>query len=281
MALSVMLISCYAQKGDRLFNEKTEGNSVQKENNMVESMEKTIASESGNSADENQIEEECLIDQAMSNNMHNIYDGYIENTEIRMKISRQDDFLSAAFITRADEECTFEGKILNATEFELQNSNGDFMRGVVEEQNEYIILSGTGEISRHTIKFSMERDTYIPIGWDFANYYSGNLGAIGNAEEVEAFARKIKGSINNKEEFIKLFKYPITIYINGKPILIQDEEDMGPQYDWLISEDTFREVIENMFTKYLFKNYLGVCVEDGVIWFDDNKITALSFYSTC
>ena len=52
---------------------------------------------------------------------------------------------------------------------------------------------------------------------------------------------------------------------------------MGPQYDWLISEDTFREMIENMFTKYLFKNYLGVCVEDGVIWFDDNKITALSF----
>ena len=121
------------------------------------------------------------------------------------------------------------------------------------------------------------KETYMPIGEDFDNYYSGGIG--GDPEEIEAFARKIKGSVNNKEEFIKLFQYPITIYINGEPITIQGEEEMGIQYDWLITEDAFRETIENMFTKYLFKNYLGVCVEYGIIWFSGNRITALNFYS--
>lgn len=275
--VSAMLITGCYQAGDRLTDEKTGGDSIPKETSISGPEEEITIGESEKISEADQVEEESLIDQAILNNTHNIYRGYIGDTEIRMKISRQNDLLTAAFITRADEEWDFEGEIVNDAEFELRNPNGDFMNGAVEEQDGFITLSGNGAISGQETVFSMTKETYMPIGEDFDNYYSGGIG--GDPEEIEAFARKIKGSVNNKEEFIKLFQYPITIYINGEPITIQGEEEMGIQYDWLITEDVFRETIENMFTKYLFKNYLGVCVEYGIIWFSGNRITALNFYS--
>lgn len=275
--LSAMLISGCAQAEERSTDGETGGDPIPKETSISGPEEEITIGESENISEADQMEKESLMDQAILNNTHNIYRGYIGDTEIRMKISRQDDLLTAAFITRADEEWDFEGEIVNDAEFELQNPNGDFMNGAVKEQDGFIILSGNGEISGQEIVFSMTEETYMPIGEDFDNYYSGGIG--GYPEEIEAFARKIKGSVNNKEEFIKLFQYPITIYINGEPVTIQGEEEMGIQYDWLITEDAFRETIENMFTKYLFKNYLGVCVEYGIIWFSGNRITALNFHS--
>lgn len=275
--LSAMLISGCASSGDRLSQEETGGNPIQKETSISGPEEEITISESEPISQADQAEKEGLMDQAILNNTHNIYHGYLGDTEIRMKISRQDNLLSAAFITRADEEWDFEGEIVNETEFKLKNPNGDFMNGTVEEQDGFITLSGNGAISGQETVFSMTEETYMPIGEDFDNYYSGGIG--GCPEEIEAFARKIKSSVNNKEEFIKLFQYPITIYINGEAIPIQGEEEMGIQYDWLIAEDAFREPIENMFTKYLFKNYLGVCVEYGIIWFNGNRITALNFSS--
>ena len=227
-------------------------------------------------SDSNQTENTSKIDLAIMNGVQNIYTGYIDDTEIRMKISRQDQYLSAAFITRADEEWNFEGELRNTGEFELRNANGEFMRGMIEQENKYLPLIGTGEISGKPIEFFLRMETYIPIGDDFDNYYSGG-GLGGWPEDIEAFAKKIKSSVNNKEEFLKLFHYPTVIHINGESIAVQNEEEMGIQYDKLIAEDSFREKIEHMFTKYLFKNYMGVCVEYGIIWFDGNEIQTINF----
>lgn len=150
------------------------------------------------------------------------------------------------------------------------------MRGMIEQENKYLPLIGTGEISGKPIEFFLRMETYIPIGDDFDNYYSGG-GLGGWPEDIEAFAKKIKSSVNNKEEFLKLFHYPTVIHINGESIAVQNEEEMGIQYDKLIAEDSFREEIEHMFTKYLFKNYMGVCVEYGIIWFDGNEIQTINF----
>lgn len=242
--------------------------------------EKTSADHSTDLSGVNQTKNTAWIDQAIENDAHNIYKGYVDDTEIRMKISRQDQYLSAAFITRADEEWNFEGEIRNTGEFELRNSNGEFMRGIIEKENEYLPLSGTGEISGKPIEFFLNRETYIPIGDDFDNYYSGS-GLGGWPEDIETFAKKIKSSVNNKEEFLKLFRYPTVIHINGESVAVQNEEEMGIQYDKLIAEDSFREEVEHMFTKYLFKNYMGVCVENGIIWFSGNEIETINFrYST-
>ena len=91
-------------------------------------------------SDSNQTENTSKIDLAIMNGVHNIYTGYIDDTEIRMKISRQDQYLSAAFITRADEEWNFEGELRNTGEFELRNANGEFMRGMIEQENKYLPL---------------------------------------------------------------------------------------------------------------------------------------------
>lgn len=224
---------------------------------------------------------ESIIDQAFLNHTHNIYTGTIGETEIRMKISRIDNVLLASYITREDEERTFEGEILNLTDFELKDTDGGYWKGTVKKDEAGIIrLSGAGVLSGKNIEFMLGSgsgpETYMTIGEDFDNYYSENATG-GCAEEIEKFARQIKGSINDRESFIKLFDYPITIYIDGEPVFVQNEEEMAIQYDKLIVEDDFREQIEHMYTKYLFKNYLGVCVERGILWFSGNEITALSY----
>ena len=53
--------------------------------------------------------------------------------------------------------------------------------------------------------------------------------------------------------------------------------------DTLFVEADFREQIETMYTKYLFVNYQGVCVEYGILWFSqydegDFKITAINYH---
>ena len=101
--------------------------------------------------------------------------------------------------------------------------------------------------------------------------------------ENENFARQIKESVTDKEKFIKLFKYPLVIRVDDEVIPVQNEDEMSEQYDTLFVETDFREQIETMYTKYLFVNYQGVCVEYGILWFNqygegDFKITAINYH---
>ena len=65
-------------------------------------------------------------------------------------------------------------------------------------------------------------------------------------------------------------------------------EDMIAVYDQLMEEIGIREQIENIYTKFMFANYTGICVEDGIMWINidssgDYKITAInppSYYIT-
>lgn len=235
--------------------------------------ETTIASTTKD--EESIVDEEPIMDEAINNHTHNIYIGTIEEMDIRMKISRIDDALFASYITREDEEHSFEGAILNDTDFELKDKDGGYWKGTVKRDDAgFIQLSGTGVLSDKKIEFALTQDTRMVIGENFDNYYDGR----GWAEEIEAFARQIKSSINDREKFIKLFHYPITIYIDKAPVYVQNEEEMAVHYDQLLAEDDIREEIEHMFTKYLFMNYLGACVEDGILWFSGNEITAWNYH---
>lgn len=63
--------------------------------------------------------------------------------------------------------------------------------------------------------------------------------------------------------------------------MIENEESMFDKYDRLMEQSSFKQQIENIYTKYMFANYMEICIEDGVMWIntgssEDYKITAIN-----
>ena len=221
-----------------------------------------------------------LIDMGIHNNEHNVYLGSIGNEEIRMIITRTEDSLSAAYITRDGKEKSFQGNLKkDSAGFILNADSGGCLEGTISaDNNGQISISGKGVLSEKDIIFTLRQDTFFPIGEDAKNYYS-SIGY--EAKDVEQFAQWIKDSVNDKAEFVKLISYPISIEIDGSSISIENEEEMINVYDQLMTQNNFRQQRESVYTKYMFANYMGICVEDGIMWINidssgDYKITAIN-----
>lgn len=223
---------------------------------------------------------ETTMEETIRSNAHNIFKGTIGESEVVMNIRREGNTLTTTYITRSDDENALGGEMKSLTEFELYDNKGGYLKGTVYDGN----LKGTGNISGKDVTISMYLSTFMPIGYDHDDYYSGDrvMSRQMTSTEVENFARQIKESITDKEKFIKLFRYPLDIRVNKKVIPVQNEDEMSDQIDTLLAETDFREQIETMYTKYLFANYQGVCVENGILWFDkddngDFKIWSLNY----
>lgn len=221
-----------------------------------------------------------LINMGIHNNEHNIYMGSIGNEEIRMMITRTEDSLSAAYITRDGEEKAFQGDLKkDSAGFILNTDTGDHLEGTIsEDDNGGISINGEGVISKSDVVFTLRQDTFFPVDEDTENYYS-SLGYA--ADEAEQFAQQIKDSINDKTAFAKLVSYPISIEIDGSNISIENEGEMLDAYDKLIEQNGFKQQIESIYTKYMFANYMGICIEDGIMWIypdssGDYKITSIN-----
>ncbi len=220
-----------------------------------------------------------LVDLGIPNNEHNIYMGNCGDDEVRMVITRTEDDLSAAYITRDGAENFFQGELREASaEFTFSNDAGDsFNMDIHTDDNGIISISGVGQIAGNNVVLTLNQDTFFPIGEDITNYYSA-LGY--EAEEAERFAALIKDSVADKAAFAQLISYPISISDGDHNTVIENETAMMEAYDELLEQD-FKEQIGNMFTKYLFANYQGICVENGILWFHkepsgDYKITTIS-----
>ena len=220
-----------------------------------------------------------LVDMGIHNNEHNIYMGKCEDAEIRMVITRTEDDLSAAYITRDGAKNFFQGELQeDSAKFTLSNDFGDYLNMEINtDDNGMISVNGDGQISGNNVVLTLNQDTFFPIGEDFTNYYS-SLGY--EAEEAESFAAMIKDSVEDKAAFAKLISYPISIYDGNNNTMIENETAMVEAYDELFGQD-FKEQVGNMFTKYMFANYQGICVEGGIMWFHkessgDYKITTIS-----
>ena len=212
-----------------------------------------------------------LVNTAIHNNEHNIYNGNIANEEIRMIITRTDDDLSAACITRSGKEKTFHGKLKkDADGFTLDAGAGDFLDAIINAgSNDEIIIKGEGTIDKNEAVFTLSPNTFFPIGEDTNNYYF-DLGY--DAKSAERFANLIKTSVNDKTAFAKLIRYPISINTDGGSVFIENETDMLETYDDLFGQSDFKNIIEQMYTKYMFANYMGICVEDGIIWYNQDSV---------
>ncbi|GFI61381.1 hypothetical protein IMSAG049_00540 [Clostridiales bacterium] len=205
----------------------------------------------------------------LENNCHSIYDGNIGGEEVRMIFTRTDDMLSAAYITRADEEKFFDAK-LGKNSFVLNGEGDDLLEGgVVTDEQGFLTLKGEGMISGKAVEFTLMPNTYFQIGGDIDDYYSAAKRR--TAKEAEEFAMQIKADVDDKESFIKLIEYPVQVNFRGELIFAENEVEMYDLYDKLMAYDGFHAKVKNMFTKYLFENYQGVCAENGIIWYEMNS----------
>lgn len=208
-----------------------------------------------------------ILEYVMRNNAHSIFRGTIGQTEVQMKISRQDHVLTAAYITKTDDEKFFEGELKNSSEFELHDKEGGYLKGTFSD----VGIDGTAMISGERQSVTLYLVTFFPIGYDYENYYSGVVACACSSKEVEEFAQKIKDSITKKETFLKLFTYPLVVRIEGEAITVNTEDEMANVYDILMEQTDFRGQIETMYTKYLFLTYDGLCVENGIMWFMEDS----------
>lgn len=223
-------------------------------------------------------QEEQLVDDGIHNNKHNIYEGKIGNEKIRMLITRREDVLAATYITTNNEEKVFHGTLKNNSASIILHANDkEYLKGRIESTDGLIHISGEGLISGKSVEFIIYPDTIFFIGDDIENYYSF-LGE--TAKEAEQFAQQIKDSIKNKNAFAKLILYPISVNMDNSRVTIENEEEMRNIYDKLMEQHTFQQQVENIFTKYMFANSEGICVEQGLIWFNKistgYKITAIN-----
>lgn len=223
---------------------------------------------------------EALAEQCIWDNIHNVYLGKIENEEIRMIITREGERLSAAYITRNGEEKFFNGELnSDLAKVYLHSDNGEYLEGSLGiDDKGFFGVSFEGELSGKTVDFTVNWETFFSFGEDTANYYSFMRY---DSKAAEQFAKQIKDSAGNAEAFARLVRYPISIELDGEEIMVENEKEMTELYDRLMGENGFGQQVENMFTKYLFANYQGICVEDGIIWFnidrdDKYKITAIN-----
>ncbi len=284
--LSMIFVLMITGCGNSNAAEEEEGVNTREELQPAVSVERNVEADSQMAASESTVpdpeassQDAELVDMGIHNNEHNIYMGKCEDTEIRMIITRTENDLSAAYITRDGAEKFFQGELQeDSAEFTLNNDTGDALNlDIHTDDNGIICIGGVGQISGNNVVFTLNQDTFFPVGEDIANYYS-SLGY--EAEEAERFAEMIKDSVEDKSAFAKLVSYPISIYDGDHNTVIESETAMMEAYDGLFDQD-FKEQVENMFTKYMFATYQGICVEDGMMWFHkessgDYKITAIS-----
>ena len=284
--LSMVLILMITGCGNSNAVADEAGINMREESQPNVSVESNAEADSQMAADESTIQDPEpssqdteLVDMGIHNNEHNIYMGKCEDAEIRMVITRTEDDLSAAYITRDGAENFFQGELQeDSAKFTLSNDTGDYLNmDINTDGNGMISVNGDGQISGNNVVLTLNQDTFFPIGEDITNYYS-SLGY--EAEEAERFAAMIKDSVEDKAAFAKLISYPISIYDGNNNTVIENETAMVEAYDELFGQD-FKEQVGSMFTKYMFANYQGICVEDGIMWFHkessgDYRITAIS-----
>ena len=219
-----------------------------------------------------------LINMGIHNNEHNVYTGSIGNEEIRMMITRIEDSLTVAYITRDDVEKVFQGELKkDSAGFILNTDSGDYLEGTISfGDNSEISINGEGVVSANKVAFTLRQDTFFPVDIDTENYYS-LLGY--DADEAEQFAKQIKVSINDKKAFAELISYPISIEISGSNVSIENEKEMLDVYDKLIEKNGLKQQIESIYTKFMFANYMGICVENGIMWFQQDSSGDYKIYA--
>ncbi|MCD7738959.1 MAG: M56 family metallopeptidase [Lachnospiraceae bacterium] len=230
-----------------------------------------------------EISDTYVLDDIIYDESHNIYSGIVRQTgvELRAMVTRQGNALTFSVITRSDEEDTFEGEINGEDSFYVENSDGGHLEGyAAEDEDGGIYLSVKGNAFGENVEFAFYLYTFYEIGGDAEDYYSGSNFIGVTASQAEYFAASVKAAVaaGDREAFAQMIHYPITLRLEEE-VVVSDEEEMLLYYDDLMEYHNFAGNAANIFTKYMFANSMGVCVDDGIIWFAEDSEGECKIYS--
>ncbi len=239
-----------------------------------------------------------VLDDIIYDENHNIYSGFVvlsgadsfgnsnstvmtKGADLRVMVTRQGNALTFSVITRGDEEDTFEGEINGEDSFYVENGGGGHLEGyAAEDEDGGIYLSVKGNAFGENVEFAFYLYTFYEIGGDAEDYYSGSDFVSVTSSQAEYFAASVKAAVTagDREVFVQMISYPIMLRLEEE-VVVSDEEEMLLYYDDLMEYQNFAGNAANIFTKYMFANSMGVCVDDGIIWFAEDSEGECKIYS--
>lgn len=239
-----------------------------------------------------------VLDDIIYDEYHNIYSGFVilsgadslgkynstamtKGAELRAMVTRQGNALTFSVITRSDEEDTFEGEISGEDSFYVENSDGGHLEGyAAEDEDGGIYLYVWGNAFGENVEFMFYLYTFYEIGADAEDYYSGSDFVGVTSSQAEYFAAFIKAAVasDDREAFAQMVSYPITLRLEEE-VVVSDEEEMLLYYDDLMEYQNFAGNVADIFTKYMFAGSMGVCVDDGIIWFEEDSEGECKIYA--
>lgn len=96
----------------------------------------------------------------------------------------------------------------------------------------------------------------------------------------KAFFDEVRTSIlgEQPEMVAKLVLYPIEIVINSESVKINSEQEFVRRYNDIVTPDLLR-IVRNQKTDELFKNWRGIMVGRGELWFGQVQLRGDSSYT--
>jgi hypothetical protein len=256
--------------------------SITKPSNDSDNTSSTIASEGSKETNSN-LNSSLLvnIDTIKSPFEKGYYDyqGTINNNiSIQMSIyPLGKDIVGSYFYDSQRKEIKLKGKAgtedIVLHEYDDTGKNTGIFKGTMKTVDK---IEGTwiSADNKTNYPFTLSLKSNLP-GVEYGKRYSIAVGTETD-QNVENFVAKIQGYIvnNNKKQLAEQVKYPINVKINNKVTEIQNTDDFIENYDKIINP-SFKQVIGNAFTKYMFANWKGVMFGTGLnnIWINNVSTT--------
>ncbi|MCD7807212.1 MAG: M56 family metallopeptidase [Lachnospiraceae bacterium] len=240
-----------------------------------------------------------ILDDMIYDESHNIYSGTVtlsgadslgtngntsvmtKGTELRAMVTRQGNALTFSVVTRSGAEDSFEGEINGEDSFYVENSDGGHLEGyATADEDGEIYLYVWGNAFGENVSFAFYPYTFYEIGADDEDYYSGSDSVSVTSSQAEYFAAFIKAAVaaGDRQAFAQMISYPITLRLEEE-VVVADDEELLLYYDDLMEYENFAGNAADIFTKYMFANSLGVCVDDGMIWFAQDSEGECKIYA--
>lgn len=203
------------------------------------------------------------------------YQGTIDN-ELSIQMSVYPlgkDMVGSYFYESQRKEISLKGKagekIFLLYEYDETGKNTGIFKGTMNtvDKIEGTWISLDNKIS---YPFTLSLKSILP-GNEYGQRYEGAVGTESD-QDVENFVIKIQSYVinDNKEQLSEEIAYPISVKINDKVTEILNKDDFITNYD-KIFYPSFKQIISNAFTKYMFTNWQGIMFGSNLsnIWINE------------
>lgn len=213
-------------------------------------------------------EDISIIEGIINNQNTSVFKGNAGKQNIYMAIFRNENKLSASYVTSYDDtETHLTGSIdVNSASFALSNEDGSItFQGLIKPGTQKGDLLA---VDYKNTKDNMEVNFDLSLSHSFASSSQERyLFAEASTEDVENFAKNIKLYITSdkKKELAEMIQYPINVTIHDAKKTINSSDEFIQSYDDIITAD-FKDKISKSYTRYLFSNDKGIMMGNGEIW---------------